>query len=265
MAKFDDYSQKYKHIKMQRRDGILEMTIHTNGESLRWALEPQIELGEAFTDIASDRANRIVILTGTGNEFIGPRHSGGMSNYTAVHPNITPIVMDTVHGHMKRLITRFLEVEVPMIGVINGPVTRHAELGLMCDIVIASDDVTFEDTAHFSIGSNVPGDGINTVYSMLLGLNRARYMALTGQVLSAQEAKDLGLVAELMPRENLLPRAWELARELAKKPDLVLRYTRVVLTHPLKKAMDEHLAYHLALESMGGLEKAEALGLREKK
>ena len=265
MTKFDEYSQKYKHIKMQRRDGILEMTLHTNGASLQWALDPQVELGDAFTNIASDRDNRIVILTGTGDDFIGPRHSGSMANYTAVHPNITPAVMDTVHAHMRRLLTRFLEVEVPMIGVVNGPVKRHAEIALMCDIVIASDEVTFEDTAHFSIGNNVPGDGINTVYTMLMGLNRARYMALTGQILSAKEAKELGLVSELMPREKLLPRAWALAEQMAKKPDLVLRYTRTVLIHPLKRLLDENITYHLALESMGGLEKAATMGLQGKK
>ncbi|MBI3069596.1 MAG: enoyl-CoA hydratase/isomerase family protein [Betaproteobacteria bacterium] len=266
MANFEEYSRKYKHVKMRRRDGILEMTLHTNGGSLRWALEPEIELGNAFADIGSDRENRIVILTGTGNEFIGPRHSGDMSIYTAHDRNITPLVMDTVHGYAKRIITRFLEIEVPMIGVVNGPATRHAEVGLMCDIVIASDDVTFEDTAHFTHGgSGVPGDGISTVYTMLLGLNRARYLALTGQVLSAKEAKELGLVAELMPREKLLPRAWELAEQLAKKPDLVLRYTRIVLTHPLKKMMDDSIMYHLTLESMAGLEKAAVLRQQGKK
>ena len=266
MANFEEYSEKYKHIKMQRRNGILEMTLHTNGGSLRWALEPEIELGNAFEDIASDRGNRIVILTGTGNEFIGPRHSGDMSIYTALHRPITPLLMDTVHGYAKRIITRFLEIEVPMIGVVNGPAKRHAEIGLMCDIVIASDDVTFEDTAHFTHGgSGVPGDGISTVYTMLMGLNRARYLALTGQVLSAKEAKELGLVSELMPREKLLPRAWELAEQMAKKPDLVLRYTRTVLIHPLKRLMDESITYHLALESMGGLEKAAILGLQAKK
>ena len=63
----------------------------------------------------------------------------------------------------------------------------------------------------------MPGDGINVVYTMLMGLNRARYLMLTGQVLNAKEAKDIGLVAELMPREKLLPRAWQLAEQLAKK------------------------------------------------
>ncbi len=265
MATFEEYSRKYKHIKMHRRNGILEMTLHTNGGSMRWGHEPKIELWNAFTDVGSDRENRIIILTGTGNEFMGPRHSGDLSTYKSIQPNITPVVVDTSHWYMKRLMTRFLEIEVPMIGVVNGPALRHGELALMCDVVIASDDATFEDTAHFALGGSVPGDGISTVYTMLLGLNRARYMALTGQVLSAKEAKELGLVAELMPREKLLPRAWELAGQLAKKPDLVLRYTRIVLTHPLKRMMDESLAYHLALESMGGMEKSEVLGRQERR
>ena len=142
-----------------------------------------------------------------------------------------------------------------MIGVVNGPAKRHAELALMCDIVIAADDASFEDTAHFHLGNIVPGDGINIVYTMLLGLNRARYLMLTGQVLSARDAKDMGLVAELLPRHELLPRAWALAQQLAKKPEFLLRYTRMVLTHPLKKLMDEGLEYSLVLETLGALEK----------
>jgi enoyl-CoA hydratase/carnithine racemase len=88
-----------------------------------------------------------------------------------------------------------------------------------------------------------------------MGLNRARYLMLTGQVLSAREAKDMGLVAELLPRHELLARAWELAQQLAKKPEFLLRYTRMVLTHPLRKLMDEGLQYSLALETLGALDK----------
>ena len=145
-----------------------------------------------------------------------------------------------------------------MIAAVNGPAKRHADLALMCDIVIAADDVTFEDTAHFHNGGIAPGDGINVIYTMLLGLNRARYLMLTGQVLSAKEAKDLGLVAELLPRDKLLPRAWELAAQLAKRPEMLLRYTRAVLTHPLRKALDEGMQYFLAMEKLSTLNKRDA-------
>ena len=80
----------------------------------------------------------------------------------------------------------------------------------------------------------------------------------SGQVLNAQEAKDIGLVAELMPREKLLPRAWELARQLAKKNDMLLRYTRAVLTHPLRKPLEEGLQYFLAMEALSTLDKSQS-------
>jgi enoyl-CoA hydratase/carnithine racemase len=128
-------------------------------------------------------------------------------------------------------------------------------LPLMCDIVLAADDASFEDTAHFDIASQVPGDGINIVYTMLLGLNRARYFMLTGQIIGAQEAKDLGLVSEVMPRDKLLARAWEHAEKLAKKNDLLLRYTRVVLTQPLRNWMERDVMYHLGMEALAKLDK----------
>ena len=261
MGSFDSYSNKYPNIAMRREEGILEVRLHSDGESVRWHTNIQRQLLDAYSEIGADRNNRVIIITGTGNEFIGPRHDGTMYNYQAIHPVITPAVMDEVHWDAKRMIARFLEIEVPCIGVMNGPALRHSGTALMCDIVIASEDATIEDTSHFTIGNNVPGDGIAVILTMLMGLNRARYLMLTGQVLSAQQALALGLVAELLPRDKLLDRAWVLAREIAKKPDLLLRHTRLVLTHPLKKMMDEMLPYHLTLESMGGLEKAEINGL----
>ncbi len=67
-----DYFKKYEFIRFRREDGILEMTIHTNGDSLRWGPPPHDELRRAFNDIAEDRENRVVIFTGTGEEFTGP-------------------------------------------------------------------------------------------------------------------------------------------------------------------------------------------------
>ena len=254
MSTFDEYSHSYKFIRLKRRDGILEMSLHTNGGPLRWGLEAQAELGRAFSDVGADRENRVIILTGTGNEFSGPRLDPDTAEF--FHgAELTPAGMHSIHWNARRLMTTLLDIEVPMIGVVNGPAKRHAELALMCDIVIAADDASFEDTAHFHLGNIVPGDGINIVYTMLMGLNRARYLMLTGQVLTAREAKDMGLVAELLPRHELLARAWELAELLAKKPEFLLRYTRMVLTHPLKKLMDEGLQYSLALETLGALDK----------
>ena len=255
MAKFDDYSRSYRFIKMERRGGILQMTLHTDGGPLQWNLDAQVEFVRAFTDVGTDRENRIVILTGSGNEFSGPRLDPDTPFFHGA--KLTPGGVHEVFVNARKMVNAVLGIEVPMIAAVNGPAKRHADLALMCDIVIAAEDVTFEDTAHFHNGGIVPGDGINVVYTMLMGLNRARYLMLTGQVLNAREAKDIGLVAELMPREKLLPRAWQLAGQLAKKNDMLLRYTRMVLTHPLRKQLDEGLQYFLAMEALSTLDKAQ--------
>jgi enoyl-CoA hydratase/carnithine racemase len=255
MTALDSYKIKYKHIQFERHDGILQMTLHTNNGPLQWGPSSQQEIVQAFTDVGADRENRLIILTGTGDIFSGPKAEPGKSFYKEVQDNITADLLDRTHWYAKRLMTRMLDIEVPMIAIVNGPAMRHSEIPLMCDIVIAADDASFEDTAHFQIASQVPGDGINIVYTMLLGLNRARYFMLMGEIIPAKKALELGLVSEVMPRKDLLPRAWEIARQLAQKNDLLLRYTRIVLSQPLRNWMERDVAYHLGMESLAKLDK----------
>jgi enoyl-CoA hydratase/carnithine racemase len=152
-----------------------------------------------------------------------------------------------------------LDIEVPMISAINGPALRHSEMPLLCDIVLAADDVTFQDSAHF-INGLIPGDGMHVVYPLLLGLNRGRYFLLTGQTIGASQALELGLVSEVLPRAELLPRAWILAEQLAQQSDLVLHYTRVLMTQNIKRQMHDILGYGLALEGMGSADSLLGMG-----
>ena len=97
----------------------------------------------------------------------------------------------------------------------------------------------------------VPGDGMHIVYPLLLGMNRGRYFLLTGQIITARQAQEMGLVNEVLPRADLLPRAWALAEQLAQQSPLLLRYTRVLLTQQIKRQMLDLLGYGLALEGLG--------------
>jgi enoyl-CoA hydratase/carnithine racemase len=245
-SKFDQYAHKYKTIQMRRHDGILEMQFHTDGGPLQWGLLSHNELESAFLDVGRDRENQVVIMTGTGDEFSGPAVQPGQ------HPNrniMTPETYDPIYWEAKHLLINLLNIEVPVIAAINGPAVRHAEIPLLSDIVLASDDTFIQDTAHFR-GGMVPGDGMHVIMPLLMGANRGRYFLLTGQKIMAQQALEIGLVNEVLPKPKLASRAWELARLLLEQPPLVRRYSRVVLTEDLKGRLHMILGYGLALEGI---------------
>ncbi len=110
-----------------------------------------------------------MILTGTGDEFSGPYQSTTQTVYNQGAPRSPPRASSRCTGTPSASMTHLLDIEIPIIGAVNGPAKRHCELALMSDIVIAADTATFEDTAHFVLGSQVPGDGMAVVLSQLAG------------------------------------------------------------------------------------------------
>jgi enoyl-CoA hydratase/carnithine racemase len=96
----------------------------------------------------------------------------------------------------------------------------------------------------------VPGDGVQVIWPMLLGPNRGRHFILTSKRLSAAEALQLGVVAEVVPDDQVLARAWDVARDLARQPDVTLRYARIVCTQDIRTRLQAELGHGLALEGL---------------
>jgi enoyl-CoA hydratase/carnithine racemase len=236
----------YQSIRFERREGILQMQIHHQGGSAIWRASHNgvhAELGDAFYRVGRDPDNRVVIFTGCGDEFLTQMDLSGTEELNTQY-------WDRIYKEGKDLLQNLLEIEVPVIGAVNGPAFIHAELLTLSDIVIASDRAAFADKAHAPSGV-VPGDGAHVWWPMLLGPNRARHFLLTGAEISAEEGKRLGFVAEVVPHERTRERAWEVARELLAKPPLMLKYTRAAMTQHIKRRMLDDLGYGLMLEGMG--------------
>lgn len=246
------YRNKYNTIKFERTAGVLEITLHSrDGEALWGTSETSLhaELSQAFADVASDLENRVIILTGTGDSFI----SGMDPQERAPEPDLATM-WPRIYREGIALLEALLAIPVPVIAAVNGPAYVHAELAVLSDIVLAAEHAEFADLAHVP-GGAVPGDGVHTVWPLLLGPNRGRYFLLTGQKINATEARELGIVAEVLPADQLLPRAREHASRLAAMPPQMLRHTRRLLVRYLRRRVQDELDVGLAVEALAMLEK----------
>lgn len=245
MPGLDLYSAKFDFARLERDDGILQVQLHSEGGPPVWTTDPggmHERLGELFYEIAHDTENHVVILTGTGDEFL-----------TRLEYPTEPIDAQSwfrIFKEGKDLLHNLLDIEVPVIAAVNGPAWIHAELATLSDIVIASEHATFADKVHVPAGV-VPGDGVHVWWQMLLGPNRGRHFLLSGREIDAREALALGVVAEIVPHAEVMTRAWEIARDLRSKPPMMLRYARAAMTQHIKRRLLDDLGYGLMLEGMG--------------
>jgi len=237
-----DYADKYPFARLERNNGIIEVALHTKGQSMLWGEAVHRQLSDLFVDIGRDPENLALVLTGTGNEFCARFDPDSWRGYKTQ----TPDGFYKIHSEGRKLLTAFLDLEIPTVSAINGPATLHGELPLMADVVIATKTVVFQDR-HY-IDGKVPGDGAHIVWPALLGPNLGRSFLLTGSVLEVARARDLGLVFEVVEQERLLVRAREIAIGLSAAPGLTARYSRLLLTQELRKAFAAELSHGLILE-----------------
>jgi enoyl-CoA hydratase/carnithine racemase len=239
----------YEMIDVSSSDGVTEIRFHTNGGPLVWSAVAHREAGDAFAEVAGDATTKVVIVTGTGDRFctdIDRASFGGRTSW------------DPIWWEGKRLLKCLLDIDVPVIGAVNGPAFIHAEIPLLADIVVAADTASLADKAHVSTGS-VPGDGAHLIWPYLLGPRRAKYFLLMNQEIAAADALQLGVVNEVVPQADVAARAWTLARDLAAKPLPFLRYTREALNIVERERLLAGLSHGLALE---GISFADVAGLR---
>jgi enoyl-CoA hydratase/carnithine racemase len=249
MTRLDQYSDKFPNARLVRSaTGVLEVTLHTNGETLVFDGHTHEQFVDLFRQIGEDLDNRVVILTGSGNAFMESISPDGFDFFT-------PRGYDKIYREGKKVLMNILDIEVPMIAALNGPVRLHSEYILLCDIVLATPETVFQDKPHFDFGI-VPGDGVNLLWPEVIGSVRGRYFILTRQELSAQTAKEWGAVNEIVAGDRLLGRAREIAEAIAKLPPLTSHYTRVALTQKLRRIIDAGTGYGLALDGISAADVA---------
>ncbi|MGB4136888.1 MAG: enoyl-CoA hydratase/isomerase family protein [Microbacterium sp.] len=243
----DQYQDHYRHATLTRTDGVLEVVLHSDGGPLVWGDSPHTELGYLFADIAADPENRVVVLGGAGDEFCARLDSSWVGA-------MTPEKWQKIFFHGHRLLLNLLDIEVPVVSVVNGPARVHAEIALLGDVVIGTPTSVLQDAPHFRFGA-VPGDGVHVVWQELLGPNRGRSFLLLADRIEPDDAHRLGLYHSVeADAEAAWIEARRIAAGLAQKPTTVLRYSRFAMTRRLRRELAEGLNYGLALEGLGAFE-----------
>jgi enoyl-CoA hydratase/carnithine racemase len=251
MSRFDDYRHSFPNARLTRsKAGVLEVALHSDGGTLVFNGHTHEQFVDLFHAIGSDRDNRVVILTGTGDAFMEQITLDGFDFFT-------PQGYDKIYREGKKVLMNILDIEVPLIAAVNGPVRLHSEYILLADVVLATPATIFQDKPHFEFGI-VSGDGVQILWQEAIGTIRGRYFILTRQELDVETAKAWGAVNEIVPADKLLARAREIAEGLAKLPPLATSYTRVAMTQKLRRIIDEGVGYGLALEGISAADVARA-------
>ncbi len=244
-----------EHFKIDRRDdGVITLRMHTLDGPFQLSVENHRAVGQALKVVGADPKNELMIFTGTGESFLAKIDPEG---FKLEEEDLAYWAYEYAYKDGRINVSALVnDLEIPTIGVFNGP-GAHAEMCLMCDITICSDDAMIFDP-HYAMGS-VPGDGIHSCFQELLGVKRAAYALLTGQTIDARTALEYGMVNEVVPRESLMKRAYEIADQIMTQKRTIRRLTTQVLRRPWKKRVADDLDGGFGIQMFGHLSKGEVV------
>jgi enoyl-CoA hydratase len=191
----------------------------------------------ALVEADADQGVRVMVLTGAD-----PAFCAGVDLKEAQQLGMDYFEKFQSHN----CITKPAELVKPIIGAINGATfTGGLEMALGCDFLIASDRAVFADT-HARVGI-LPGGGMTARLPGRVGAAMARRLSMTGEVVDAEHAERIGLVTEVVPHEQLLRRAIEIATHIAEVPAPIMAGLKEIYVRGSATVTDPALAAEQAI------------------
>jgi enoyl-CoA hydratase len=242
-----DYS-RYSTLSISRRgpgDSVLDIVMRAaNGKLPTAGHEGHRELAEIWRDVSADDSVRCAVLRGEGQGFSG---GGDLSLVQDMAGDFE--VRSRVWKEARDLVYNVINCDKPIVSALHGPaVGAGLVAGLLADIPIAARDAKIVD-GHTRLGV-AAGDHAAIVWPLLCGLAKAKYYLMLCEPVSGEEAERIGLVALAVEREQLLPKAYDIADRLAQGSQSAIRWTKYSLNNWLRQA-GPSFDTSLALEFMG--------------
>lgn len=196
-------------------------------------------LTKALHEAEENQAVRVAVLTGKGRAFCAGANLKELLEYVE-----NPQMEDSLFDKSEQLFGALERFKKPLIAAINGvTVAGGLEIAMTCDFMIASDQAQIGD-GHANFGV-IPGAGGAVKLPRKIGMNHAKYLLFTGEIMSAKKMEQYGLVEEVVAHENLETRVQEIALKIAKKSPLVLKTMKQLandgMEQPLEIALKQEL------------------------
>jgi len=233
--------RSYESIVLTRKERLLTITLN-RPESLNAVnLQMHEELADVFGFAASDPHSDVIVLTGAGRAF----SAGGDLDHIA-HNAAHPDLFDHEVRVAKRIVFAMLDLDKPLICRMNGhAVGLGATLALLSDVIFAAETAKIGDP-HVALGL-VAGDGGAVIWAQRIGLGRAKEFLLTGELLTARKAEEIGLINHCVPAGELDAAVDAFCERLLKGASNAIRWTKILTNLELKRVatavMDAGIAY----------------------
>ena len=205
-------------VKLERQGHVALITID-RPEALN-ALNSQVltDLDEVLDRVEADEEIYVAVLTGAGRSFVAGADIAEMKDFTSSDGK-----RFGVHGG--NVFLKLENLSKPVIAAVNGfALGGGCELSMACDIRLASEKAKFGQP---EVGLGItPGFGGTQRLPRIVGVSKAMELILTAKVIKADEAKAIGLVSEVYPPEELLPKAMELAEAICANAQIAVRESK---------------------------------------
>jgi enoyl-CoA hydratase len=209
----------YQTLIYEKKDQIGILTINRPQKLNAISNELTAELKRFLDEVEGDEDLRVLIVTGAGDKaFVAGADINELVERDARSGR-------RISRERQDIFSRIENLQVPVIAAVNGyALGGGLELALACSIRICSEQAQF-GAPEVKLGI-IPGDGGTQRLPRLVGPGRAMEMILTGDFIDAQEAYRIGLVNKVVPAAKLMEKALELARRIAARPPLAVRYAK---------------------------------------
>jgi len=235
-----DYSG-YKDLSFSKNGRTLTLTFNKPDVLNAITAEMHEETSRAVYDIGMDHSIDIVVITGAGKAFSAGGDIGGMREMYD-----KPEMFETSILEAKKIVFGLLDCDKVLIAKVNGDaVGLGATIALFCDIIIAADHARFGDP-HVRVGL-AAGDGGAVIWPQLIGYARAKEYLLTGALMTAKKAADIGLINYAVPADELDANVDMMIDKLGKGAMKSIKWTKTAVNIGLKQLahsmMDTCMAY----------------------